>query len=92
MLIGTKIRITVVSLKSNIYDDFTNQRITVFRAVRNFVIDVRQMPPNVGTGIHWQVAQATSLHNIRFEMRTDAGNRQQGIFMDNGRDRLCIFS
>lgn len=36
--------------------------------------------------IHWQVAQATSLQNIRFEMVVDktSNNKQQGIFMDNG--------
>ncbi|KAF1811435.1 glucan 1,3-beta-glucosidase GLUC78 precursor [Eremomyces bilateralis CBS 781.70] len=63
---------------------FTNQN-NFFRQVRNFVIDLRAMPPNRGAGIHWQVAQATSLHNIRFEMvKGGADNRQQGIFMDNG--------
>lgn len=57
-----------------------------FRQVRNFVIDLTAMPVNVGAGIHWQVAQATSLQNIEFNMRTDGGeaNAQQGIFMDNG--------
>ncbi|KAK1765614.1 pectin lyase fold/virulence factor, partial [Phialemonium atrogriseum] len=57
-----------------------------FRQVRNFVIDLRDMPFTVGAGIHWQVAQATSLQNIVFNMRTDGGdaNTQQGIFMDNG--------
>jgi glucan 1,3-beta-glucosidase len=44
------------------------------------------MPVGVGAGIHWQVAQATSLQNIVFNMRTDGGtaNKQLGIFMDNG--------
>ncbi|KAL2885192.1 Glucan 1,3-beta-glucosidase [Ceratocystis lukuohia] len=44
------------------------------------------MPFSAGAGIHWQVAQATSLQNIEFNMRTDGGeeNKQQGIFMDNG--------
>lgn len=42
------------------------------------------MPTNAGTGMHWQVAQATSLINIRFEMSTAPGNTHQGIFMDNG--------
>ena len=57
-----------------------------FRQVRNFVIDLTQMPPNKGAGIHWQVAQATSLQNIVFNMRQDGGeaNKQIGIFMDNG--------
>ncbi|KAI9887851.1 MAG: hypothetical protein M1823_000373 [Watsoniomyces obsoletus] len=56
-----------------------------FRQIRNFVIDLRSQPPETGTGIHWQVAQATSLQNIRFEMhRRGANNKQQGIFMENG--------
>lgn len=72
------------------YDDsgnnyWVNQN-NFFRQVRNFVIDLTAMPVNKGAGIHWQVAQATSLQNIVFNMRTDGGdqNAQQGIFMDNG--------
>jgi hypothetical protein len=78
------------------YDDtgknwWTNQN-NFFRQVRNFVIDLTGMPAEVGAGIHWQVAQATSLQNIVFNMRTDGGdsNRQQGIFMDNGSGGLMI--
>ena len=50
-----------------------------FRQIRNFVIDTTAMPVGVGAGIHWQVAQATSLQNIVFNMRTDGGeaNHQQ---------------
>ncbi|KAK3682221.1 pectate lyase superfamily protein-domain-containing protein [Podospora appendiculata] len=57
-----------------------------FRQVRNFVIDLTAMPLEKGAGIHWQVAQATSLQNIVFNLRTDGGaaNKQLGIFMDNG--------
>lgn len=64
---------------------FTNQN-NFFRQIRNFVIDVTEQPPNRGTGIHWQVAQATSLQNIEFNMREDSSeaNQQQGIFMENG--------
>jgi glucan 1,3-beta-glucosidase len=64
---------------------FTNQN-NFFRQVRNFVIDLTAMPASAGAGIHWQVAQATSLQNIVFNMRTDGGesNAQIGIFMDNG--------
>ncbi len=64
---------------------YTNQN-NFFRQIRNFVVDVTAMPIGVGAGIHWQVAQATSLHNIRFEMIKGGGaaNKQQGIFMDNG--------
>ncbi|KAJ4488492.1 exo-beta-1,3-glucanase [Lentinula aciculospora] len=64
---------------------YTNQN-NFFRSVRNFVIDVRQVPAtnNQGTGIHWQVAQATSLMNIVFEMSTAADTAHQGIWMENG--------
>jgi glucan 1,3-beta-glucosidase len=57
-----------------------------FRSVRNFVIDLTALPQGSGAGIHWQVAQASSLQNIRFEMVRGGGtaNKQQGIFMDNG--------
>jgi glucan 1,3-beta-glucosidase len=64
---------------------YTNQN-NFYRQVRNFNIDLTAMPVTSGAGIHWQVAQATSLQNIVFNMRTDGGtsNAQQGIFMDNG--------
>ncbi|EEP82172.1 hypothetical protein UREG_07037 [Uncinocarpus reesii 1704] len=64
---------------------FTNQN-NFFRQVRNFVIDLTSLDRGVGAGIHWQVAQATSLQNIRFEMVRGGGdaNKQSGIFMENG--------
>lgn len=73
-------------------DDGTNWWVNqnnFFRQIRNFVIDITAQPISSGAGIHWQVAQATSLQNIVFNMRTDGGvtnaeNAQKGIFMDNG--------
>ncbi|KAK6386782.1 hypothetical protein LTS17_000044 [Exophiala oligosperma] len=63
---------------------YTNQN-NFYRQIRNFVIDIAQMPENMGAGIHWQVAQATSLQNIVFNMAPKSPtNKQQGIFMDNG--------
>jgi hypothetical protein len=62
---------------------YTNQN-NFFRAIRNMVIDTTDMPVSAGTGIHWQVAQATSLVNLKFVMSTADGNLHQGIFMDNG--------
>ena len=56
-----------------------------FRQVRNFVIDMTQAPLDA-VGIHWQVAQATSIQNVVIKM-VDKGipyNKQQGIFMENG--------
>lgn len=64
---------------------WTNQN-NFFRQIRNFIISLEDMPISAGAGIHWQVAQATSLQNIVFNMRKGGGeeNKQQGIFMDNG--------
>ncbi|KAI9766982.1 MAG: hypothetical protein M1840_005940 [Geoglossum simile] len=78
----------VAVIDSDPYDDlgrnwYTNQN-NFFRQIRNFVIDLTGMPASTGTGIHWQVAQATSLQNIRFEMIQGSESKQQGIFMDNG--------
>jgi glucan 1,3-beta-glucosidase len=61
---------------------YTNQN-NFYRQIRNFVIDLTGISAKNSAGIHWQVAQATSLQNIRFEMiRGDS--QQSGIFMDNG--------
>ncbi|KAG7117994.1 Glucan 1 like protein [Verticillium longisporum] len=55
------------------------------RQVRNFVLDMTSAPLQAYVAaIHWQVAQATSLQNIKFVMSTAAGNNQQGMFMENG--------
>ncbi|KAI0165858.1 glucan 1,3-beta-glucosidase GLUC78 precursor [Xylariaceae sp. FL1272] len=57
-----------------------------FRQVRNFIIDLTAMPPSKGAGIHWQVAQGTSLQNIVFNMNPDtsSNNQQKGVFIENG--------
>ncbi|KIK63573.1 glycoside hydrolase family 55 protein [Collybiopsis luxurians FD-317 M1] len=64
---------------------FANQN-NFYRTVKNFVIDVRRVPATVsqGTGIHWQVAQATSLQNIIFYMSDAPDTAHQGIWMENG--------
>lgn len=80
----------IAVIDSDPYEDdgsnwYTNQN-NFFRSVRNFVIDLTAMPQSSGAGIHWQVAQASSLQNIRFEMVQGGGdaNKQIGVFMDNG--------
>ncbi|KAF9466652.1 exo-beta-1,3-glucanase [Collybia nuda] len=64
---------------------YTNQN-NFLRSVRNFVIDVRRVAPErpQGTGLHWQVSQATSLMNIVVHMSTAANTQHQGIWMENG--------
>ncbi|KAF8203427.1 exo-beta-1,3-glucanase [Mycena galopus ATCC 62051] len=64
------------------YDNTNN----FFRSVRNFIIDLTQVPAasSAGTGIHWQVAQATSLMNIVINMSADPTTAHQGLVMENG--------
>ncbi|EPS36054.1 hypothetical protein H072_10427 [Dactylellina haptotyla CBS 200.50] len=62
---------------------YVNQN-NFFRAIRNFVIDLTNMDPSEGTGIHHQVAQATSIYNVVFKMHEGVMTKQKGIFMDNG--------
>lgn len=51
-----------------------------FHQVRNFVLDMSTC--DACTGIHWQVAQATQLSNLHFNMKS--GSKCQGIWMENG--------
>ncbi|KAJ7079290.1 pectate lyase superfamily protein-domain-containing protein [Mycena belliarum] len=63
---------------------WTNQN-NFFRSVRNFVIDTTAMSPDqYGTGIHWQVGQATSIINVDFKMSSASGTKHQGVYMENG--------
>lgn len=57
-----------------------------WRHVRNFVLDMTEMPTTGQfSGIHWQVAQGTSVQNVVINMaQTSGSNGQLGIFMDNG--------
>ena len=58
------------------------------RSIKNFKIDIRLTDPSAYVcGIHWQVAQGTSLENIEFYMLYNSDvpeNTQQGIYMENG--------
>ncbi|TVY68502.1 Glucan 1,3-beta-glucosidase [Fusarium oxysporum f. sp. cubense] len=69
-------------ITSNVYTGETSE------CVRNFIIDIRPTPANAQVcGIHWQVAQGTSLENIHFYMtkfKDDPKTTQQGIYMENG--------
>jgi glucan 1,3-beta-glucosidase len=66
---------------ANWYGDTNN----FYRQVRNFIIDLtKTSATSASTGIHWQVAQATSLTNIVFQMSTASNTAHQGIWMENG--------
>lgn len=60
----------------NWYDNTNN----FYRHVRNFVLDITLVPTNTQQAycLHWQVAQATSLQNIVFNMAEGGtGNTQR---------------
>ncbi|KAF2396068.1 pectin lyase-like protein [Trichodelitschia bisporula] len=66
-----------------------------YRQIRNFVIDLTDMPNYVKkgpkdrlpVGIHWQVSQACTMQNVHFAMPVAAEGgevRHTGIYMENG--------
>ena len=69
-----------------VYNDqwYQNQN-NFWRNVRNFVLDTTLVPKTVQMhGIHWQVAQASSIMNCVFISSQEVGNKHIGVFMDNG--------
>lgn len=66
---------------------YTNQN-NFYRQIRNFILDITLVDPARAVHcIHWQVAQATSLQNIVFNLAQGTlgdGSQQAGIFMENG--------
>lgn len=54
-----------------------------FKLLLDFITLVNRVPPekSQGTGIHWQVAQSTSLMNIVFEMSTAKNTSHQGMYV-----------
>ncbi len=55
-----------------------------FRQLRYFVIDVRDVNMTDIAGVHWQVAQATSIEYVNFYMSDDPNKTHKGIFAENG--------
>ncbi|KAF2153724.1 glycoside hydrolase family 55 protein [Myriangium duriaei CBS 260.36] len=55
-----------------------------YRQVRNFIIDIRATTTAKAAGLHWQVAQATSLLNVQIYASTDSASTQMGMFTENG--------
>lgn len=56
---------------------YTNQN-NFLRSIKNFRIDITNTAHDAQIcGIHWQVAQGTSLENIEFHMSFDEDTTQQ---------------
>ncbi|KAN0112368.1 glycoside hydrolase family 55 protein [Hyaloscypha variabilis] len=55
-----------------------------FRQIRYLFIDMSHCTTSGVKGIHWQVAQATSIENVVIYMDTPNGSSQIGIYAENG--------
>ncbi|PYH85075.1 exo-1,3-beta-D-glucanase [Aspergillus uvarum CBS 121591] len=55
-----------------------------YRQVRNFIIDISETTTASAAGLHWQVAQATSLTNVYISASSSAGTTQMGLYTENG--------
>ncbi|KAE9376033.1 glycoside hydrolase family 55 protein [Stipitochalara longipes BDJ] len=55
-----------------------------FRQIRYLFIDMSHCTTSGVKGIHWQVAQATSIENVVIYMDTPSGSSQIGIYAENG--------
>ncbi|KAL2017482.1 hypothetical protein VTK56DRAFT_2078 [Thermocarpiscus australiensis] len=55
-----------------------------YRQIRNFNIDLRHATLDQIAGIHWQVAQATSIANVYIFMTDKSTSTQVGIWAENG--------
>ena len=61
------------------------QQSIFFRQVRNFVINISGTTTASVAGLHWQVAQATSLTGVTIICsKASASNTQMGMFTENG--------
>lgn len=48
------------------------------------MIDITDTVTDKAAGLHWQVAQATSLTNVHIYASTDKETTQMGMFTENG--------
>ncbi len=56
-----------------------------YRQVRNFIIDIEDTVTASVAGLHWQVAQATSLTNVYvYADDTNSSTTAMGMYTENG--------
>ncbi|KAK6354721.1 hypothetical protein TWF696_003860 [Orbilia brochopaga] len=56
-----------------------------YKVIRNLIIDTTDVPAAVEVkGIHWQVAQATSLDHVKFFANNEPGTQHWGLYMEDG--------
>ncbi|GLA11528.1 hypothetical protein AnigIFM62618_005494 [Aspergillus niger] len=78
------------AIQSDVYipndngDEWYIEQSNFYRQVRNFIIDIEETTTANAAGLHWQVAQATSLTNVYITASSSAGTTQMGIYTENG--------
>lgn len=65
-------------------DEWYINQSNFYRQVRNFIIDIEDTVTKSVAGLHWQVAQATSLTNVLIYASTDSDTTAMGMFTENG--------
>ncbi|KAI1295256.1 exo-1,3-beta-D-glucanase [Xylaria venustula] len=65
-------------------DEWYINQSNFYRQVRNFVIDIQDTTTASVAGLHWQVAQATSLTNVFIYASTSSDTTAMGMFTENG--------
>ncbi|KAJ5211430.1 exo-1-3-beta-D-glucanase [Penicillium cinerascens] len=78
------------AIQSDVYipndngDEWYIEQSNFYRQVRNFIIDIEETTTAYAAGLHWQVAQATSLTNVYITASDDSKTTQMGIYTENG--------
>ncbi len=75
---------TDVYIPNNNGGEWYIEQSNFYRQVRNLIIDIEDTTTAQVAGLHWQVAQATSLTNVYISASPTAGTTQMGIFTENG--------
>ncbi|OOG00127.1 glycoside hydrolase family 55 protein, partial [Aspergillus carbonarius ITEM 5010] len=78
------------AIQSDVYipndngDEWYIEQNNFYRQVRNLIIDIEETTTAYAAGLHWQVAQATSLTNLFITASSAKGTTQMGMYTENG--------
>ncbi|KAG6009922.1 hypothetical protein E4U21_000693 [Claviceps maximensis] len=72
------------AIQTDVYAGDSSGGECFYRQVRNFIARIGDTKMESVAGLHWQVAQATSLTNVAIYASPAADTTQIGIFVENG--------
>ncbi|RAL02989.1 glycoside hydrolase family 55 protein [Aspergillus ibericus CBS 121593] len=78
------------AIQSDVYipndngDEWYIEQNNFYRQIRNIIIDIEETTTAYAAGLHWQVAQATSLTNVFITASSTKGTTQMGMYTENG--------